>query len=40
MWLVLPESVKNCWIEAAKTIHAYDELAKTIPDKVEIHFFM
>ncbi|XP_060872505.1 uncharacterized protein LOC132946497 isoform X2 [Metopolophium dirhodum] len=34
MWCVLPETVRNCWIEAAKTIHSYDELAKTIPDKM------
>lgn len=34
MWCVLPATVKDCWIEAAKTIHAYDELAKTIPNKV------
>jgi len=38
MWCVLPETVRNCWIEAAKTIHTYDELAKTIPDKVVILF--
>ncbi|XP_026806564.1 uncharacterized protein LOC113549452 isoform X3 [Rhopalosiphum maidis] len=34
MWCVLPESVKNCWIQAGKTINTYDELAKTIPNKV------
>lgn len=39
MWCVLPATVKDCWIEAAKTIHAYDELAKTIPDKVGKLFF-
>lgn len=40
MWCLLPDSVKNCWIEAGKTIYAYDELAKTIPSKVSIPKFI
>lgn len=36
MWSVLPESVRNCWIEAGKTINTCDELAKSIPNKVSI----
>lgn len=35
MWCMLPESVKSCWIEAGKTINTYDELAKSIPNKVK-----
>lgn len=38
MWSVLPENVKNSWIEAGKTINEYDELAKSIPNKVSICF--
>lgn len=34
MWCMLPESVKNCWIQAGKTINTYDDLAKNIPSKV------
>jgi len=34
MWCLLPENVKNSWVEAGKTINYYDELAKTIPNKV------
>lgn len=34
MWCTLPESVKDCWIEAGKTINTYDEFAKNIPNKV------
>lgn len=40
MWSALPDTVKECWIEAAKTIHAYNELAKTIPDKVGMLFYV
>jgi len=40
MWCVLPESVKNCWIEAGKTINTYDELAKSIPNKVCIFLYI
>lgn len=38
MWCMLPENVKNCWIEAGKTINSYDEFAKTIPNKVSLLF--
>ncbi|XP_050439895.1 uncharacterized protein LOC126845274 isoform X2 [Adelges cooleyi] len=34
MWCLLPDTVKNCWIQAGKTINTYDELAKTIPNKI------
>ncbi|VVC32099.1 Hypothetical protein CINCED_3A005401 [Cinara cedri] len=37
MWCLLPENVKNSWIEAGKTINTYDEFAKTIPNKVIKH---
>lgn len=38
MWVTLPDNVKNCWIEAGKTINTYDELAKSIPNKVSTFF--
>jgi len=38
MWSVLPENVKKTWIEAGKTINAYEKLAKSIPDKVSVIF--
>ncbi|XP_050532347.1 uncharacterized protein LOC126900559 isoform X2 [Daktulosphaira vitifoliae] len=34
MWSMLPDSVKNCWIQAGKTINTYVELSKNIPNKV------
>lgn len=40
MWCLLPDNVKSCWIEAGKTIYAYDELAKTIPSKVGMPKFI
>lgn len=40
MWCMLPESVKNCWIEAGKTINTYDELSKTIPNKVSKFYYI
>lgn len=40
MWCMLPESVKNCWIEAGKTINTYDELAKSIPNKVNNKIYL
>jgi len=38
MWCVLPESVRESWIEAGKIINTCDDLAQTIPDKVSLHF--
>lgn len=38
MWCMLPEGVKESWIEAGKIINTCDELAKSIPDKVSLHF--
>lgn len=40
MWCILPESVKDCWVEAGKTINTYDEFAKTIPNKVNLFLFI
>lgn len=39
IWSDLPEAAKNCWIQAGLTISGFDELAKTIPDKVGIFFY-
>lgn len=38
LWGYLPVKVKYNWIQAAKIINTFDELAKTIPDKVNLHF--
>jgi len=38
MWAVLPETIKDTWIEAGKTINTYENLAKTIPNKVSVIF--
>jgi len=38
LWCCLPERVKESWIQAAKIINSYDELAKSIPNKVSLHF--
>lgn len=41
MWCLLPENVKSSWVEAGKLINYYDELAKTIPNKVsKINFIL
>lgn len=40
MWCSLPDSVKNCWIEAGKTINTYEEFSKNIPNKVSLIFYI
>jgi len=38
MWCVLPEAIKDSWIQAGKTINLYDKLAKNITNKVSTTF--
>lgn len=40
MWCSLPDTIKNCWIEAGRTINTYEEFAKSIPNKVSIIFYI